>query len=247
MEILGIDIGGSGMKGALVNTDTGELTTKRFRIPTPTSRRPYEMAQVFKDIVTHFDYEGPIGCGFPTITKHGVCKSTSNLNKQWLNVDIKKLFSQATELPVTVINDADAAGYAVMNYGLGKGEKGLVLVITIGTGLGSGAFYNGKLIPNFELGQIPYKKHKKIERWAAASVKDRKNLSYKKWGKRFNTFLEIVEVLVCPDLIILGGGTSKDFSEFENRITIETPVKPAELGNHAGIIGAAVSVLNEVK
>lgn len=245
MEILGIDIGGSGMKGALVNTETGELATERFRIPTPSSRRPKEMAQVFKKIVDHFDYDGPIGCGFPTIVKHGVCKSTSNLNKAWLNVDIKHLFSEVTKLPVTVINDADAAGYAVMNHGIGKEAHGFVVMITIGTGLGSGAFYNGKLIPNFELGQIPYKKYNKIEKWAAASVKENEHLSYKQWGKRFNKFLELVEIIVCPDLIILGGGTSKYFSEFEKQITIETPVKPAILGNHAGIIGAAAAVLKE--
>lgn len=245
MEILGIDIGGSGMKGALVNMDTGELTTERFRIPTPPSRRPEEIAKIFKDIVAHFNYEGPVGCGFPTIIKHGICKSTGNLNKQWLNVNAQELFSEASGLPVTVINDADAAGYAVMNYGIGKGEKGLVVIVTIGTGLGSGAFYDGKLIPNFELGQIPYKKYKKIEKWAAASVKEDKNLSFKKWGKRFNKFLELVEILVCPELIILGGGTSKDFDAFSKHITIETPVKPAHLGNHAGIIGAASAVIKE--
>ncbi|MEW4924037.1 polyphosphate--glucose phosphotransferase [Algibacter sp. 2305UL17-15] len=245
MEILGIDIGGTGMKGALVDSETGELTSERFRIPTPKSRKPDDMARVFKDIIDHFNYDGPVGCGFPTITKHGICKSTSNLNKGWLNVNIKTLFSEVSGLPVTVVNDADAAGYAVMNYGIGKGEGGLVIMITIGTGLGSGAFYNGKLIPNFELGQIPYKKHRKIEKWAAASVKKRKNLSYKKWGKRFNTFLELVEVIVCPDLIILGGGTSKHFDKFEKWITVETPVKASHLGNHAGIIGAAVAVLHD--
>lgn len=242
MEILGIDIGGSGMKGGIVNIETGELTTERFRIPTPPSRRPEEMAQVFKDIVAHFNYDGPVGVGFPTIVKHGVCKSTSNLNKKWFNVNIENLFSEVSGLPVTVVNDADAAGYAVMNYGVGRDEKGLVIIITIGTGLGSGAFFNGELLPNFELGQIPYKKYKKIERYAAASVMENKKLSFKKWGKRFNTFLELVEVIACPDLIILGGGTSKNFDEFESRITIETPVKPAQLGNHAGIIGAAAAV-----
>lgn len=246
MDILGIDIGGSGMKGGLINSVTGELVTERFRIPTPISRKPDDMAQVFKEIVTHFNYNGPVGCGFPTIVKHGVCKDPGNLHSDWKNVDVKELFSKACGLPVTVINDADAAGYAVMNYGIGKGKLGLVIIITIGTGLGSGAFFNGKLIPNFEMGQIPYKKHKKIEDWAAASTKDRKDLSFKKWGKRFNTFLEIVETLVCPDLIILGGGTSEDFDRFKKWITIETPVIPARLGNHAGLVGAACAVLNQV-
>ncbi|NNC51366.1 MAG: ROK family protein [Flaviramulus sp.] len=243
MEILGIDIGGSGMKGAIINSETGELVSKRYRIPTPASRNPGDMAQVFKDIVDHFNYKGPVGCGFPTIIKNGVCISTSNLSPTWKNVNAEKIFSEACGQPVTVVNDADAAGYAVMNYGIGKGKLGLVIMITIGTGLGSGAFFNGELIPNFELGQIPYKKYKKIERWAAASIKDRENLSFKKWGKRFNVFLKLVEVIVCPDYIILGGGTSKNFDEFKKYIKIDTPVVPAHLGNHAGLIGAAVAAL----
>lgn len=244
MEILGIDIGGSGMKGAIINSETGELVSKRYRIPTPTSRNPGDMAQVFKDIVDHFNYKGPVGCGFPTIIKNGVCISTSNLSPTWKNVNAEEIFSEACGQPVTVVNDADAAGYAVMNYGIGKGKLGLVIMITIGTGLGSGAFFNGELIPNFELGQIPYKKYKKIERWAAASIKDREKLSFKKWGKRFNVFLKLVEVIVCPDYIILGGGTSKNFGEFKKYIKIDTPVIPAHLGNHAGLIGAAVAALH---
>ncbi|WP_228852488.1 polyphosphate--glucose phosphotransferase [Aegicerativicinus sediminis] len=245
MVVLGIDVGGSGMKGGLVDTITGEMITERFRIPTPPTRHPEEMAEVFKQIVDHFDYNGPVGCGFPTIIKHGVCLSPGNLNEEWEHLNVKELFSNACGLPVTVINDADAAGYAVMNFGIGKGKMGMVLMITIGTGLGSGAFWDGELIPNFEMGQIPYKKYKKIETWAAASAKERENLSFKKWGKRFNKFLEIVELLVCPDLIILGGGTSDDFDAYKKYITIETPVIPAKLGNHAGIVGAAVAALHE--
>jgi polyphosphate glucokinase len=246
MEVLGIDIGGSGMKGGLVNAETGELVTKRFRIPTPKSRHPGEMSTVFKDIVNHFNYDGPVGCGFPSVIHHGICKGYGNLHPDWDHVNIEALFSEACGLPVTVINDADAAGYAVMNYGIGKGKMGLVLMITIGTGLGSGAFFDGKLIPNFEMGQIPYKEYDKIEKYAAASIKKRDDLSYKKWGKRFNTFLELVELLVCPDLIFLGGGTSDDFDEFKKWITVETPVIPAHLGNHAGIVGAACAALNQV-
>jgi len=245
MEVLGIDIGGSGMKGALVNSVTGELVTKRFRIPTPKSRKPEDMAKVFKRIVNHFDYKGPVGCGFPTIVKHGVCKDSGNLNSEWNNVNVKTLFSEVCGLPVTVINDADAAGYAVMNYGIGNGKQGLVIMITIGTGLGSGAFLDGELIPNFELGQIPYKKYKKIEDWASNAAMEREDLSFKKWGKRFNKFLELVELLVNPDYIILGGGSSDDFDQFKKWITIETPVIPAHLGNHAGIVGAACAALRQ--
>ena len=245
MVVLGIDIGGSGIKGALVDSVTGEMLTERHRIPTPKGRKPKDMAEVVAKIVEHFDYKGPVGVGFPTIIKHGVCKSPGNLHKKWLGLDVKALFSNATGLPVTVINDADAAGYATMNYGIGKGEKGLVVMITIGTGLGSGAFWNGELIPNFELGQIPYKKYKKIELWAADSAKERDNLSYDKWGKRFNKFLKYVELIIAPELIILGGGASKDFSQFNRRITIETPVIPAELRNSAGIVGAAAAALHQ--
>ncbi len=245
MVVLGIDIGGSGMKGALVNSETGEMLTERYRIPTPKSRKPKEMAEVVKKIVDHFNHKGPVGVGFPTIIRHGVCKSKGNLHKKWVNVNVRELFSTATGLPVTVINDADAAGYATMNYGIGKGKEGLVVMITIGTGLGSGAFFNGELIPNFELGQIPYKKYDKIENWAAASAKEKEGLSYKQWGKRFNVFLKYVDLIISPDYIILGGGTSKQFDEYKDYITIETPVVPAELRNQAGIVGAAAASLHE--
>lgn len=244
MEILGIDVGGSGIKGALVNSVTGEMLTERFRIPTPNSRKPEKMAEVVRQIVEHFDYKGTVGVGFPTIIKHGVCKSSGNLHDTWDGVNVAELFSNATGQPFVVLNDADAAGYATMNYGVGKGKQGLVIMITVGTGLGSGAYLNGELIPNFELGQIPYKKYDKIESWAAGSIKERDNLSFKKWGKRFNTFLGYVELLVSPDLIIIGGGISKDYDEFKRYIDIETPVIPAELQNHAGIVGAAAAVLH---
>tara|TARA_R110002020_G_scaffold91560_3_gene222472 strand:+ start:89882 stop:90619 length:738 start_codon:yes stop_codon:yes gene_type:complete len=239
MEILGIDIGGSGIKGAMVNVDTGEMLTERYRIPTPDSRNPADMAEVVSQIVKHFDYKGPVGCGFPSIIKKGVCKSAGNLDTSWVGVKVDALFSAASGQPFTVINDADAAGYASMNYGVGKGKTGLVIMITVGTGLGSGAFWNGVLIPNFELGQIPYKKYSKIELWAAGSIKDNKNLSFKRWGKRFNKFLNYVDLIVSPDLIIIGGGISKDWDSFKKYIKVDTPVIPAQLENQAGIIGAA--------
>jgi polyphosphate glucokinase len=247
MTLLGIDVGGSGIKGALVNSETGEMISERHRIPTPIPRTPEAMTDVIAQIVKHFDYKGKVGCGFPTIIKNGVCKATGNLDKSWLGVNVEELLEKKTGLDFTVINDADAAGYATMNYGTGKGKKGFVVMITIGTGLGSGAFLDGRLIPNFELGQIPYKGYSKIEKWAAGSAKDREGLSYKKWGKRFNTFLEYVELIVSPDLIILGGGASKDFEEFKSKIKIDTKVIPAKLQNHAGIIGAAVASQYKIK
>jgi len=241
MEVLGIDIGGSGMKGALVDTTTGKMLTKRFRIPTPPSRKPKEMAQVFAQIVAHFSYKGPVGCGFPSVIKDGVCLTKGNLSKKWVGTKVDALFSEACGLPVTVVNDADAAGYASMKYGVGKGKNGFVLMITVGTGLGSGAFLNGKLIPNFELGQIPYKKHEKIELWAANSAMEKEGLTYDQWGKRFNKFLGYVELIMAPELIIVGGGASKNWDEYSHRIKIATPVIPATLKNHAGVIGAAAA------
>lgn len=243
MEVLGIDVGGSGIKGAMVHMETGEMLSPRFRIPTPPSRTPEAMAGVVAEIVRHFGYKGPVGCGFPSVIKHGICKSKGNLDKAWVNQNVETLFEQATGNDFTVINDADAAGYAAMNYGVGRGMKGFVVMITIGTGLGSGAFLDGRLIPNMELGQIPYKKYDKIETWAAASAKEREGLSYKKWGKRFNKFLQLVELIAAPDTIILGGGTSKDYDLFKDYITIETPVIAAGLQNDAGIIGAATACL----
>ncbi|TXE11851.1 ROK family protein [Seonamhaeicola algicola] len=245
MNVLGIDIGGSGMKGGIVNTITGEMLTERYRIPTPKSKKPADMAKVFHDIVAHFNYSGPVGVGFPSIIKHGVCMAPGNLHKSWVGTNAQTLFTNACGLPVKVINDADAAGYAVINYGIGKGKQGLVLIITIGTGLGSGAFFNGELLPNFELGQIPYKKYKKIETYASNTAKEINNLSFKRWGKRFNNFLQLVETITCPDVIILGGGSAKDFDKYQKQIKIQTPVIPAELGNYAGIIGAAAAALHE--
>lgn len=200
------------------------------------------MAEVVAQIVKHFDYNGPVGCGFPSVIKNGVCITSGNLSKKWIGTKADALFTETCGMPVTVINDADAAGYASMEYGVGKGEKGFVVMITVGTGLGSGAFLDGELIPNFELGQIPYKKYEKIELWAASSAREKEELSYDQWGKRFNKFLKYVELIIAPELIIVGGGASKNWEEYKHRIKIGTRVIPAELQNHAGIIGAAAAL-----
>jgi len=239
MEILGIDIGGTGMKGAIVNTETGEMLTERHRIPTPASRKPKDMADVVAQIVEHFEYSGPVGCGFPTIVKNGTCKAPGNLHKSWVGLDIANLFSSATNQDFTVINDADAAGYASINYGVAKDRKGFVIMITVGTGLGSGAFFNGKLLPNFELGQIPYKSYKRFEDYASVTAKNRDDLSFEKWAKRFNKFLKYTDLIIAPDLIVVGGGISKKWNLFQEFLTIDTEVIKAELMNNAGIIGAA--------
>ena len=247
MEILGIDIGGSGIKGAPVNTKTGEIVADRFRIPTPQPSKPKFVADAIKEIVEHFDWKGPIGCGFPTVIHKGKVMTKSNIHKTWVGVHADELFSEVTGLPVTVINDADAAGLAEMTFGAGKGKKGLVVVITIGTGLGSGVFYNEELIPNFELGRIYYKNGDLIEYFASDAARKREELSFKEWGKRFNKFLKHIVRVFSPDLLILGGGASKRFDKFSNEIDIDVPIVIAEFENDAGIIGAALAAKNHHK
>ncbi|CAL67501.1 polyphosphate--glucose phosphotransferase [Christiangramia forsetii] len=241
MDILGIDIGGSSLKGAVVNMNTGKLKTSAHRIPTPESREPDGIALAVKEMITHFDYDGIVGCGFPTIIKKGICNHEGNLSEKWVNVDVDTLFEKTTGLNFTVINDADAAGLAEIKFGAGRDHEGFILMITVGTGLGSGAYLNGELIPNFELGQIPYKEYEKIEEWAASSVKTEKKLSYKEWGSRFNVFLKYIHKILNPDMIIVGGGISNDWDKFENYLDPDVKLIPAELRNDSGILGAALA------
>ena len=245
MEILGIDIGGSGIKGAVVNIETGELTTEKHRIPTPKGAKPEDIANEVAQMIEHFNWKGKVGCGFPTVIHHGKALYNSNLHKSWKGIQVDQFFNERTGLDFTVVNDADAAGMAAMHFGIGKGKMGLVLMITIGTGLGAGAFYNGHLIPNFELGSFPFKKYEQIEHWAADSARKRDNISLERWAKRFNKFLKIIERMLTPDFIIIGGGASKKFDQFKNIITINTPVVPATYQNNAGIVGAALTVIEE--
>ena len=245
MEILGIDIGGSSLKGAIVDLDTGKIKSRTHRIPTPKSREPEETAAAVRSMVDHFNYKGRVGCGFPTIIKKGICKDEGNLSKKWVGVDVDALFEKTTGLSFTVINDADAAGLAEVKFGAGKNEEGFILMITVGTGLGSGAYLHGELIPNFELGQIPYKEFEKIEDWAASSIKTAENLSYEEWGDRFNTFLNHIQKILNPDAILIGGGISKDWNKFKDYLKVDTKVAPAELRNSSGIIGAALAAKNK--
>ncbi len=241
MEILGLDIGGSGIKAAPVNITTGEMTAERHRVPTPKPTKPENVADAVQKLVDYFEWTGPIGCGFPTVVSYGRSMTKSNIHKSWVGVQVDKLLEERTGLPVTVINDADAAGLAEMTFGAGKGKMGLVVTVTIGTGLGTGVFYDGKLIPNFELGRIFYKNGEIIEYFAADSARKNENLSYKTWGKRFNKFLKHTVRIISPDLFILGGGASKKIERFQDQITIDVPVIVAENKNDAGIIGAAVA------
>ena len=241
MEILGIDIGGSGIKGAIVNIETGELISERHRIPTPQPSTPENVTEVIQQLVKHFKWKGAVGCGFPTIISNGKAMAHGNMHKSWRGVQIDELFSQKTGLDFTVVNDADAAGLAEMKYGVGKDKKGLVVMITIGTGLGSGVFFNGQLLPNFELGQLNYTNGEIIEKYAADSVRKKEELSFQVWGKRFNEFLHHVNVICAPQCFIIGGGASKKLEKFEAEIDVDVPVLVAEYQNGAGILGAAVS------
>jgi len=240
MEILGIDVGGTGIKGAIVNIETGELVSEKHRIPTPKGAKPQDVAEEVAELVEHFNWKGKVGCGFPAIISHGKALSSGNIHKSWRGTDVEDLFSKRTGLEFKVANDADVAALAAITFGAGKDKMGSIITITIGTGLGSGMFYDGKLIPNVELGIIPYKNYKKIEHYAADSARKRENLSYKEWGKRFNRFLKIVEVMFSPDLIILAGGASKKLDKYEKYLTVEVPVIASQFENEAGIVGAAL-------
>jgi polyphosphate glucokinase len=247
MEIFGIDVGGSGIKGAPVNIKTGELTADRHRIATPKPAKPEAIAKAVKKLLKHFDWTGPVGCGFPTVIVDGKSRTFSNIDPEWVGVQVDEVFHKKTGHDFKIINDADAAGIAEMTFGAGKGEKGLVMTITIGTGLGTGVFYDGVLVPNFELGRMLHTNGQPIEFFAADSARKKKDLSYKEWGSRFDVFLHHLVRIFSPDLFILGGGASKKLHKFQDMLTVEVPIKVAEKRNQAGIIGAALNARSLIK
>jgi len=240
MNILGIDIGGSGIKGALVDLDKGSLTTERLRIPTPQPATPVAVARTVAEIARHFNWSGPIGCGLPAVVQSGIAQTAANIDPAWIGTPVENLLSEATACPVTVINDADAAGIAEMRYGAGKGRQDTVLLVTVGTGLGTAIFRNGLLLPNTELGHIMLD-GKVAEHYASASTKTRADLSYKEWTKRLDLYLKHLHALLWPDLFIIGGEISKEFDHFKPYLTVHADVLPAQLLNEAGIVGAAAA------
>lgn len=240
-HVLGIDIGGSGIKGALVDTLKGELASERHRIPTPTPSTPDAVAGVVNELVEHFNYKGRIGCTFPAIVRRGVVHSAANVDKSWIGTDADALFEEATGQSVHMLNDADAAGVAEMKFGAGKGEDGVVFMITLGTGIGTALFVDGTLVPNTELGHLELN-GKEVEPRASANAKESKGLSWKKWGGRLDEYFKYLEALFSPDLFIVGGGISKKSEKFFKYIKPKAPVVAAELRNQAGIVGAAYQV-----
>ncbi len=228
------------MKAALVDVRTGTLVTKRYRIETPRPAAPHAMGQVFKQLVDHFDHtSAPIGCAFPgVIRRNAVVGTAANLDDSWVGVNAAKLFS--AEAPVTMINDADAAGMAEIRHGAGKGIDGVIFMLTIGTGFGTAIFNDGVLLPNVELGHIEID-GVDAERLATSRAKKKQKLSRKAWAKRLEQYLNRLEDLVWPDLFIIGGGISKSFDEFAPLITTRAKMVPAHLRNNAGIVGAAIA------
>lgn len=237
----GIDIGGSGIKGAPVNLDKGVLHQPRHRIPTPTVSTPESVAAIVKQIVDRFDLpkKAPIGIALPAPVIHGTVTWMANLDQSWVGTDAARLFRETLGRPVTVVNDADAAGYGEAEYGAAHGVPGSILVTTLGTGIGSALVVNHELVPNTEFGHLTLPNGKEAEHWASSAVKDREQLSWEEWAKRLQDVYSQYELLLNPDLIIVGGGISKDAVHYLPLLTTRAPIIAATMKNSAGIIGAA--------
>jgi polyphosphate glucokinase len=240
VEVLGIDIGGSGIKGAPVDTTTGELLDKRHRIPTPQPSRPDAVAEVVAEVARHFGWTGRIGCTFPAIVQKGIVHSAANVDKSWIGTDGKGLLEAATGCPIILLNDADAAGIAEMTFGAGKDHDGVVMILTLGTGIGSAIFTEGVLVPNTELGHLIIR-GKDAESRASDRAREEHEWGWKAWTKRVNEYLAYVEALFSPDLFIVGGGVSKEHKEFFHLLNTRAPLVPAAFFNEAGIVGAALA------
>ncbi len=247
MELLGIDIGGSGIKGAVVNAATGELVTERLRLPAPPEFQPEAVIAIVAELVNQFNYSGPIGVGFPAVVMRGevMTPPTALAFPGWAGVNLAERIHAATGQPTTVGNDADVACLAEMYFGAGKGEQGVVMVFTIGTGIGSALFIDGRLVPNFELGRVYLRDSKKTaEQWTSDRVRELDGLGWKEWGARLNAYFQHIELLFWPDVIIVGGGVSKKHEKFFPQIQVRAKLLPAAFRNEAGIVGAAMAALD---
>lgn len=240
MQILGVDVGGTGIKAAIVETSDGSLVTEKVRVETPKPATPQAVGKTLQDMVAQMKWKGPVGLGFPAAIQHGIARTAANIDKAFIGLPIADFFSEQAGCPVFVANDADVAGLAEMRFGAGKDVAGVVLIVTIGTGLGTALFTDGHLLPNAELGHILLDNGREAERYASEAVRVAKKLKWKEWGARFNHYLATMEALHWPDLIILGGGVSKKLDKFAPMIDIRTPVVPAKFLNQAGIVGAAL-------
>jgi len=240
----GVDIGGSGIKGGVVDLDAGKLHGERIRVPTPDPSKPDAVADVVKQIVNDFGWTGSVGVTLPAVIKRGVAHTAANIDKSWLGTDASALFGERLGLEpssVVVLNDADAAGIAEISYGWPNDREGVVVLLTFGTGIGSALFLDGQLVPNTEFGHLEVDGHD-AETRAAASVKEENDLSWAEWAKRVSRYIRGLEDLIWPDLIIAGGGVSKKADKWLPLLEVRTKVVAAELRNDAGIVGAAVAV-----
>ncbi|HEY9438398.1 MAG TPA: ROK family protein [Streptomyces sp.] len=241
MEIFGLDIGGSGIKGAPVDLERGDLAQERHKVLTPHPATPGRVADGVAEVVRHFDWQGPVGITFPGVITGGITRTAANVDKAWIDMDARGLLADRIGLPVTLLNDADAAGVAEMVYGAGRGRKGTVIVLTLGTGIGSAVFVDGHLLPNTELGHLELHGHE-AEKRASTKAKEDEDLSWHHWAHRVQKYLRHVEMLFSPELFIIGGGVSRKSEKFLPLIErVRAEMVPAELQNNAGIVGAAMA------
>ncbi|MEZ4515579.1 MAG: ROK family protein [Chloroflexota bacterium] len=250
MEVMGVDVGGSGIKAALVNPETGELVTERLRANSPAFLSTKEVIEAILELRKQLRYDGPMGVGFPAVVVHGkvLTPPTALAFPGWDDYDLAKKLAKAADCPTTVINDADAACLAEMEFGAGKDENGVVMVFTFGTGIGSGIFLDSHLTPNSELGRLYMRDSKKTaEQKFSDRARQAKKLSWQEWGKRLNDYFQYIELLFSPELIIIGGGVSKKHEKFIPFIKTRARVLPAAFRNEAGIVGAAMAAVGADK
>lgn len=238
--VLGIDIGGSGIKGAPVDVATGELLAERIRLDTPQPSSPSEVAKTVQELVRQFSWTGAIGCTFPAIVHHGTTLSAANVDKSWIGAPAQQILADAVGLPLLLLNDADAAGLAEVTFGAAKGVAGTTIVLTLGTGIGSALIVDGRLVPNTEFGHMQFRGGI-AEKYCSAKVRDELDLKWKEYAERLNEYLNHLELLFSPDLFIIGGGISRKYEKFLPDLTLRAPVVPAVLRNEAGIVGAALA------
>lgn len=234
----GIDIGGSGIKGAVVDVETGLLTTERLKLLTPQPSVPDAVAKVVAELVQHFGWQGPLGCTFPAVVQNGVARTAANVDQSWIGTNIEAVMGTATGLPVTAVNDADAAGVAEVKWGAAKDVPGLVVMVTLGTGIGTALFYNGTLIPNSELGHIELDGGD-YEPKASGAAREREQLSWEKWARRLQRYFFALEFLLRPTLFVVGGGVSRRSEKFLPLLVLDAQIVPAKFQNEAGIAGVA--------
>ncbi|NEB39013.1 ROK family protein [Streptomyces sp. SID14515] len=241
MEIFGVDIGGSGIKGAPVDLDRGDLARERHKVLTPHPATPKGVADGVAEVVGHFAWSGPVGITFPGVVTDGVTRTAANVDKGWIDTDARTLLGERIGQPVTILNDADAAGVAEMTFGAGKGRTGTVILLTFGTGIGSAVFTDGRLVPNTELGHLELHGHD-AEKHASTKAKEDEDLSWQHWAHRVQKYLLHVEMLFSPELFIIGGGVSRKAEKFLPLIEkVRAEIVPAQLQNNAGIVGAAMA------